>query len=84
MSILMEGGLLTLVGSLIGLLMGHSVLFILSNILEQTQKAGITGLIFYSQEWIILAGSLILGVLCSLIPAIQAYKTDISTVLSGN
>ncbi len=84
MSILMEGGLLTLVGSVTGLLMGHSVLVILSNILEQTQKAGITGIIFYSQEWIILAGSLILGLLCALIPAIQAYRTDISTVLSGN
>jgi putative ABC transport system permease protein len=41
-------------------------------------------LVFYSEEWIILAGSLILGVLCAVIPAVQAYRTDISKVLAGN
>jgi putative ABC transport system permease protein len=57
---------------------------ILSATVEQSQKAGITGIIFYSEEWIILGGSLLLGLLCALIPAIQAYRTDISSVLAGN
>lgn len=83
-AILMEGGILTLLGSIIGLLMGHGVLIILSAFLEETQKAGISGLVFYPQEWIILAGSLLLGLCCALIPAIQAYRTDISKVLAGN
>jgi putative ABC transport system permease protein len=83
-SILTEGGLLTMFGSVIGLLMGHGVLIILSCVVEQTQKAGITGIIFYSEEWIILGGSLLLGLLCALIPAVQAYKTDISRVLATN
>lgn len=83
-SILMEGILLTLSGSVAGLLLGHGILVILGSTVEETQKAGITGLIFYSAEWIILAGSLLLGVLCALIPAIQAYRTDISKVLAGN
>ena len=83
-SILTEGGLLTLLGCLIGLLLGHGVLMILSAMVEQTQKAGITGIIFYSEEWIILGGSLLLGLLCALIPAVQAYRTDISSVLAGN
>ncbi len=83
-AILMEGGLLTLLGSVTGLLMGHGVLAILPAFLEETQKAGITGLVFYSKEWIILAGSLLLGLCCALIPAIQAYRTDISRVLAGN
>jgi putative ABC transport system permease protein len=83
-SILTEGGLLTTFGSVIGLLMGHSVLIILSGVVEQTQKAGITGIIFYPEEWIILGGSLLLGLLCALIPALQAYRTDISRVLAAN
>ena len=83
-SILTEGGLLTLLGCLIGLLLGHGVLMILSAMVEQTQKAGITGIIFYAEEWIILGGSLLLGLLCALIPAVQAYRTDISSVLAGN
>lgn len=83
-SIILEGGLLTLLGSIIGLLTGHGVLIILSTVVEETQKAGISGLVFYTQEWIILGGSLLLGLLCAIIPAVQAYRTDISKVLASN
>jgi putative ABC transport system permease protein len=83
-SILMEGGILTLLGSVIGLLMGHGALIVMGNFIEETQKAGISGLVFYSEEWIILVGSLLLGLLCAIIPALQAYRTDISKVLAGN
>ncbi len=83
-SILLEGGVLTVLGSLIGLLMGHGVLVLLSGMVEETQKAGINGFIFYPEEWIILGGSLLLGLICAVIPAIQAYRTDISKVLGGN
>lgn len=83
-SILLEGGLLTLFGSAVGLALGHGVLMLLAGMVEETQKAGITGMVFYTQEWIILVGSLLLGLLCALIPAIQAYRTDISRVLAGN
>jgi putative ABC transport system permease protein len=31
-----------------------------------------------------LGGSLLLGLVCAVIPAIQAYRTDISKVLAGN
>jgi putative ABC transport system permease protein len=80
-SIILEGTLLTLVGSVLGLAFGHGVVLLITATLEQTQKAGISGLVFYPQEWIILVGSLLLGLLCSAIPAIQAYRTDISRVL---
>lgn len=83
-SILLEGGILTLTGSALGLLMGHGAVEILSMVVVETQKTGITGLIFFTGEWIILAGSLLLGLVCALVPAVQAYRTDISSVLSGN
>lgn len=83
-SILTEGAFLTLWGSILGLGMGHGALIILSLVVEQAQKAGITGMIFYPQEWIILGASLLLGLLCALIPAIQAYRTDIPSVLAGS
>lgn len=83
-AILMEGGVLTFLGSLIGLLMGHFALVLMGNLIEETQKAGISGLVFYHEEWIILVGSLLLGLVCAIIPAIQAYRTDISKVLAGN
>jgi putative ABC transport system permease protein len=82
-SILLEGVTLTLLGSVTGLILGHAILVILGSAVEETQKAGITGFVFYTSEWIILAGSLFLGVVCALIPAIQAYRTDISKVLAS-
>jgi putative ABC transport system permease protein len=83
-TVLIEGALLTFLGSVVGIILGHAVLMGLSAFVEETQQAGVTGLVFYAEEWILLAGSLLLGVLCAIIPAIQAYKTDVSKVLAGN
>lgn len=83
-SLLLEGGTLALLGSIIGMLLAHAILVVLAVMVEEARKAGISGLVFYNEEWIILAGSLFLGVLCAFIPALQAYRTDISKVLSGN
>jgi putative ABC transport system permease protein len=82
-TILMEGSVLTLVGSVIGVLMGHGILLIMEMLLKAVQKAGINGLVFYADEWIILVASLLLGIVCAIIPAIQAYRTDISKILAG-
>ncbi len=83
LTILIEGSTLTLSGTIIGLLLGHGTILLLSGFVEEMQKGGISGVVFYGEEWIILSGSLLLGVMCSLIPAVQAYRTDISRVLSG-
>jgi len=84
LTILLEGSLLTFMGTAVGMILGHGVIVFLSKAVVQTQKAGITGFVFYPEEWIILVGSLLLGMLCSIIPAVQAYRTDISKVLAGS
>lgn len=83
-TILLEGMVLTILGSVAGLVLGHGVLALMTTLVEETQKAGVTSLVFYTEEWILLAGSLLLGLLCAIIPAVQAYRTDISKVLAGN
>jgi putative ABC transport system permease protein len=83
-SVLLEGGMLTLLGWVAGVLTGHGVVIILSMVLTEFNKTGISGWVFYQEEWIILVGSLLLGLLCALVPALQAYRTDISKVLAGN
>jgi putative ABC transport system permease protein len=83
-TILAEGTSLTLAGTLAGIILGHVAVGVTAVTIEEIQKAGITSIAFYQQEWIILAGSLLLGVLCALIPAWQAYRADISKVLAGN
>lgn len=81
---LMEGTVLTLSSSLIGVLLGHGVLYAFTAMVEESQKAGISALIFYKEEIWLLVGSFVLGIICSLIPALQAYRTDIHKVLAGN
>ncbi|CAN5255673.1 ABC transporter permease [soil metagenome] len=83
-SIILEGSFLTIAGSVFGLAMGHSVLWLFTILVVESQKAGVTSNVFYSTEVYIVVGSLILGILCSLIPAAQAYRTDIHKVLAGN
>lgn len=82
-SILLEGGLLTLTGSCLGILIGHGMVQLLATTITETQKTGVTGMIFFNEEWIILVGSVLLGLICAVVPAIQAYRTDISKVLGG-
>lgn len=81
---LLEGVTLTLLGSLIGLALGHGALYIFTLLNEESQRTGVSALIFYKEELYLLAGSLALGMLCSLIPAFQAYRTDIHKVLAGS
>jgi putative ABC transport system permease protein len=83
-TIILEGVALTFIGCVVGIILGHTVMMILASAVAGVAKAGITGVIFYNEEWIILAASLFLGVLCSVIPAIQVYRTDISKVLATN
>ncbi len=81
---LIEGTTLTLFGSIIGLALGHAVLYLFTALVEDSQKAGISGMIFYIEEVYLLMGSVVLGLVCSLIPAFQAYRTDIHKVLAGS
>lgn len=64
--------------------MGHGVLYLFTALVEESGKTGITAWVFYEEEMYLLAGSLVLGILCSLLPSFQAYRTDIHKVLAGN
>ncbi len=80
---LMEGTTLTFFGSIIGLALGHGVLYLFTVLVEESQTTGISAMIFYQEEVYLLTGSIVLGIICSLIPAFQAYRTDIHKVLAG-
>lgn len=82
--VVMEGTTLTFLGTCFGLALAHGVLFLSGILIGDAERSGITGAIFYPEEGIILAASLLLGALCALLPAVQAYRTDISKVLAGN
>ncbi|NHE58292.1 ABC transporter permease [Cyclobacterium plantarum] len=80
--IILEGILLTFLGALAGLLIGHLFLYILVTMNEQGALSGLRADVFLNQEWWILAYALAVGILASLIPAWNAYRTDIANQLT--
>ncbi|MCW5911039.1 MAG: ABC transporter permease [Cyclobacteriaceae bacterium] len=78
----LEGVALTLCGSVLGIVLGHTVLYLFTTLVTESRTAGVSAFVLYKEEWYLLAGSVVLGVICSLIPSFQAYSTDIHKVLA--
>jgi putative ABC transport system permease protein len=83
-SVLLEGTALTITGSLFGIFVGHLLIFGFTTIVEEGARTGISAFVFYPAELFLLLASVLLGFVCSMIPAWQAYRTDIHKVLSGS
>lgn len=79
--VIAEGIMLTFAGTLIGIFLGHAGLQIIGHFQESSQ-ARLSGLIFLNSEIYLLAAGLAIGIFAAIIPAIQAYKSNISEILS--
>ena len=81
--VILEGLLLTIAGTIIGILLGHAVLEIISYYQESSQ-AKLSGKIFITSELYVLIAGLLIGIFASIIPALQAYRSNISQILGKN
>lgn len=81
--ILWEGIILSIIGFIVGFILSHLGLEILSKYLESSYRYSFTGFKFLNTEWIILGISILLGLVAALIPAIQAARTDINETLTS-
>lgn len=80
--VIIEGVIITLLGALFGFFMGHALVEILAGYYEKSEEVGITGLVFVNQELIVLLLSVGVGMVSAILPAFNAYRTDISKVLA--
>lgn len=80
--IIVEGVLVALVGFFIGLLISHLGMEIMAAQLEETYKYTFTGWVFLTEESLLFLGTIVIGFLAAVLPAIQAYRVDISATLS--
>lgn len=80
--IIAEGSVITLIGGIVGLIVGH---LILAYITTQTSQSSdfINAFKVYSFELVILLAALLIGLVASFIPAFKAYNTTISKTLAS-
>jgi putative ABC transport system permease protein len=83
MMIILEGLIIASVGLLFGLLISHLGVQLMAGSLEESYKYTFTGWLFLTEEVYLSVGTLCIGFLAAIVPAIQAYATDISTTLSN-
>ena len=77
-----EAFVLSLLGVLIGLLLGHALATVLGAWLESQQSYPVTGLEWRPEETWVAGIALAVGVLAAVLPAWRAYRTDVSRTLA--
>lgn len=83
-SILLEGFLIAIIGGLLGLFLGHLFMELMGRYLINSYHYQFTGLIFNPLEIWLLIGTVLIGMVSALLPAISAYRIDISSTLKNN
>lgn len=81
--VLLEGLLLTVVGTILGIILGHLALELIAHYQESSQ-AKLSGFVWIGNELYLLFAGLAIGIFASIIPAVQAYKANISKILAKN
>lgn len=80
--IILEGLILAVIGYVIGIGLSHLGMEILAGQMEDEYKYSFTGSTFLIEEIYLLIGALLTGFVAAIIPAFQAFNTDISETLS--
>lgn len=80
--IFLEGLMLTFLGAVLGIALGHIFLWLLVNTGDQNIVSAIQPWIFLKQELWIIAYALVVGLVASIIPAWSAYQTSIAKQLT--
>lgn len=81
--VLTEGLVLTILGLILGLGLGHALVEVLGRLVPGEGTAvQLTGMAFAPEEGLLIALVLVVGVVASLLPAIQAYRTDVAGTLA--
>lgn len=82
--VILEGLMITTLGTILGLLIGHLSLELIGAYQESSQ-ARLTGIYFTPEECYLLLSGVGIGIVASIIPALQVYRVDVSeTLTKGN
>ena len=82
-SIILEGFFIGLIGSISGLILGHSIMGIMARFLNLNYNYQFSGLVFDRLEFALLFMTILIGMTTAIFPAITAYRLDISKTLKN-
>lgn len=71
-----EGVMITTLGAVLGVIVGHSVLQLLQPYLFETISVYVEPFMLTAIDGLVVLGSIVVGILLSLVPAVQAYRKD--------
>jgi len=80
--IILEGVIIAMTGGLLGILLGHLAVEGIGYWMAEAQQFAIRGFVILPVELRIFALALGIGIISSIVPAVQAYRTDIAETLS--
>lgn len=78
-----EGLILTTTGIIVGLAIAHVGMALVGLWLGHEQTVSISGLVWAEAEYLLVGGLLLLGSLTAMLPAWQAYRTEVARTLSA-
>jgi putative ABC transport system permease protein len=79
--VILESLLLCVIGHVAGTVLGRTGLVLMAKLSEEQMQLGLAGGWLPMEELWLLPVTLLIGTVAALIPAVQAYRTDISEVL---
>ena len=80
--IIFESIILTISGFILGLLFSRFGVMFVSNLMEESINYNLSSFKILNEEYWLLLLSVIIGLMASLIPAVQVYKMNISKILA--
>lgn len=80
--IIFEGLLLSVIGYIIGIILSHLGMSVFAGQMEDKYHYSFTAAKFLKEEFYLLGGALFIGFVAAVIPAYQAFRTDISQTLT--
>jgi len=82
LQVLVEGLILAVAGTVLGLAIGHGVAELLAAWLRETSEFAFTGARVLPEELWLFALAPIVGIAAALLPAVRAYRLDVARILA--
>ena len=80
--IVFEALLISILGGVLGLVLGHGLISLGAHFIKMETGVGFTPGYLSRADWLVMPGTVLLGLLASVLPAIQAYRLGVLKNLS--